>query len=272
MRVIDSRSFEDVCLRHVIVLAGTRPAGRTVEQREGRQFHGLLYLRSGAACFSWEERCTLTVRSGQLMYIPKGRCYKMQYVENGTSFVLVNLDLIDKDGGDLFLSEDLTVLATDLPKGRIDRIMTSLEACGAAQGISAALRRKELAFRLLGAVFEAEPFPLSDEKSFSAIRAGARLLEETYLENLPVSKFAAQSNMSLSSFRSLFHKHYGMSPVQYRNRLRLERAKELLQEGICTVSEAAYACGFENLGYFCRYYKRMTGETPSETRSRIHED
>ena len=31
------------------------------------------------------------------------------------------------------------------------------------------------------------------------------------------------------------------------------------------VAEAAYACGFENIGYFCRYYKKITGEMPSET-------
>lgn len=68
---------------------------------------------------------------------------------------------------------------------------------------------------------------------------------------------------------ALFKKHYGASPVQYRNRLRLERARELLREGGYTVFEAAYAVGFENLGYFCRYYKRVMGETPSESRARM---
>lgn len=263
---MDNRVFEDACVNRVVVLSGVRPAGRTVDQREGRPLHGILYIRSGAVTFAWNGR-TLTVGRGGLMYIPKHQCYKMQYIENETGFVLVNLDLFDKDRGELFLAEEPSLLAEDLPNGRIDRIMISLEVCGAAQGLAAALRRKELVFRLLGAICDADAAMVTDVRSLGTIREGARLLEETYLENLPISHFAAKSNVSLSSFRSLFKKYYGTSPVQYRNRLRIERARELLREGGCTVSEAAYACGFENIGYFCRYYKRITGETPGDSRA-----
>ena len=39
-------------------------------------------------------------------------------------------------------------------------------------------------------------------------------------------------------------------------------------EGEFTVAEVAYASGFENIGYFCRYYRHITGETPGETKKR----
>ena len=264
--MIDSRLLEDACIRRVVVLSGVRPAGRTTEQREGRQFHGLLYLREGAVSFAWQGK-TLAAGVGTLIYIPKGLRYKSQYREDGTSFVLVNFDLFDKERGDLFLADEPTIVASEEAGERIDRTMTSLEWCGASQGAVASLRRKEMVFRLLGAICSTELFADANEKSLGAIRAGVNLLEQTYLENLPIARFAEASNMSLSSFRSLFKKHYGASPVQYRNRLRLERARELLREGGYTVSEAAYAVGFENLGYFCRYYKRVMGETPSESKT-----
>ena len=106
------------------------------------------------------------------------------------------------------------------------------------------------------------------EKKDRQIFAGASMLQSTYLENIPITQFARASNMSISSFRDTFTKKYGISPIQYRNRLRIERAAAILKEGSCTVAEAAYASGFENIGYFCRYYKKITGETPSQTRSR----
>ena len=45
-----------------------------------------------------------------------------------------------------------------------------------------------------------------------------KVIHENYLENIPVAKFAEASGISISLFRSLFGKQYGMSPIQYRNR------------------------------------------------------
>ena len=59
-----------------------------------------------------------------------------------------------------------------------------------------------------------------------------------------------------------------VSAVCDLNRERAERAKELLADGTHTVSEVAYACGFENVGYFCRYYRDTVGEAPGETRKK----
>ena len=79
-------------------------------------------------------------------------------------------------------------------------------------------------------------------------------------------QYAEASHVSVNTFRNLFQKQFGMSPLKYRNYLRIERAKELLCEGSFTVAEVAYASGFENIGYFCRYYRQITGESPSETK------
>jgi transcriptional regulator GlxA family with amidase domain len=51
--------------------------------------------------------------------------------------------------------------------------------------------------------------------------------------------------------------------------LRIERARAMLSETGCSVTEAAYACGFENLGYFCKYYKKITGESPGSTKRNL---
>jgi AraC-like DNA-binding protein len=123
-----------------------------------------------------------------------------------------------------------------------------------------------LFYRLVGWLCDARNIRSLDNDIDPKIADGVRLLEQTYLENLPITKFSEASHMSINAFRSLFKKQFGTSPVKYRNELRIERAKELLLEGGFTIAEVAYACGFENVGYFCRYYRRSMGETPSQTK------
>ena len=92
------------------------------------------------------------------------------------------------------------------------------------------------------------------------------MLQELYLENIPTSEFAKICNISVSSFRQLFTEYYGVSPIQYRNNLRIKRAISLLEDGEMNIAEVAETCGYSSEAYFCRHYKKMTGETPGETR------
>jgi len=68
--------------------------------------------------------------------------------------------------------------------------------------------------------------------------------------------------LSPASFRRLFLECKGMSPGEYRNRLRIRRASELLKTGAYTVSEAAEQVGIGDIKYFGKLFKRYTGLTP----------
>ena len=269
MRSIDAQSISDMYASNINIISGIRPAGRTVDNTAtGRSFHGLLYIWSGEAHFYAQDKATVTATEGELLLLPKGYRYKMQYTAPSTTFVLVDFDLHTTDGKEATFFDEITFLAKDDPSRQIARIMTSFELCGVSKDLSASLRKKELFYRLLGHICKQES-PISFRyHGTSRIFAGTCLLEQSYLENVPVSALAKACNVSINTFRTLFKQQYGMSPIQYRNRLRIDRAATLLAEGSCTVSEAGYACGFENIGYFCRYYKKITGESPVETKKR----
>lgn len=59
---------------------------------------------------------------------------------------------------------------------------------------------------------------------------------------------------------------FGVVPVELINRIRIQAATELLTQTELTVSEVAYRVGFNDPKYFSRVYKKMTGESPSDTR------
>ena len=55
-----------------------------------------------------------------------------------------------------------------------------------------------------------------------------------------------------------------MSPIEYRNDIRLTNAKNKLQSGEYNVSEVSESVGFSNLSFFSKLYKRKYGYTPKD--------
>lgn len=270
MRVLDLTrgETEDVCIQRIILTSGIRPARRTVDNSEnGRSRHGILYIWEGAVSFTLLDDSVVSATSGDLVIIPKGSRYTMRYEAESTTFVLMNCQLTLDDGQEVALTDGISVVANDLADRRIAAIMAKLEMCSASENNTAMFRRKELAYRLFSMVFDDRVVQELSQARYPAIVPGVLLLQKSYLENIPITKLAQVCGISVSSFRRQFGEAFGLSPVQYRNRLRLRRARQLLEDGNCTVTEAAFASGFENLGYFCRSYKKLTGQTPYSTKA-----
>lgn len=61
-----------------------------------------------------------------------------------------------------------------------------------------------------------------------------------------------------------FKREYGISVVQYTLKKRMELAKELLEEGADSINSVAFACGFSDIEYFSRTFKKFYGISPSK--------
>ncbi|MBE6768149.1 MAG: helix-turn-helix transcriptional regulator [Ruminococcaceae bacterium] len=79
-------------------------------------------------------------------------------------------------------------------------------------------------------------------------------------------RLAGQVGISEVYMRQLFRREIGMSPKQYIQHLRIQKAKQLLEEGHASVTEIAQRCGFSAIYPFCRAFKTATGETPTDYR------
>ena len=63
-------------------------------------------------------------------------------------------------------------------------------------------------------------------------------------------------------------RHFGMTPTQYVNRIRMEHAAMLLDSSDATLEEIATRCGFEGPGHFHRLFRDRYGATPGSFRRR----
>lgn len=87
-----------------------------------------------------------------------------------------------------------------------------------------------------------------------------------YFKNYSNEYYADKCNMSVSHFLALFKKYTGTTPLNYKLVKRMSIAKSLLDETDYKISDISKITGFEDPLYFCKYFKKSFGVSPSEYR------
>lgn len=95
--------------------------------------------------------------------------------------------------------------------------------------------------------------------------AMARYLRERWQETVTLDELAARFRFHPHYVIELFQQHLGVSPMQYFQRIKLEKAKEMLEFSADTVSEIASRLGW-SLPYFSRLFRAKEGIAPTAYR------
>ena len=93
-------------------------------------------------------------------------------------------------------------------------------------------------------------------------------IEEHYGEKITVQEAAERCYYSQSHFMKYFRQYMGVSFVEYLNSYRLFQAAGLLRTTDQPVTRIAQSCGFDNLSYFNRLFRRMYEMTPVQYRTK----
>jgi len=80
---------------------------------------------------------------------------------------------------------------------------------------------------------------------------------------LSVKNLANELGVSNSMLYRKLRNLAGLAPNEFIRNIRLKRAAQMLQNKSFTISEVAFSCGFNDLGYFGVCFKKMFGKTPS---------
>jgi AraC family transcriptional regulator len=116
----------------------------------------------------------------------------------------------------------------------------------------------------------AECFPLDDSVgdglSPSQFRRALTFMHERISRTVMLSELAREAGLSVAYFSERFKSSTGVSPHQYLLRLRICKAKKLLEKTESPVIDIAAECGFQTQQHFARIFRRLTTRTPTEYR------
>lgn len=111
---------------------------------------------------------------------------------------------------------------------------------------------------------EATQISNSQNKALHSVAHAVQHMNRYFDSSMTLEDYAAMCRMSKYHFLRVFKQVTGVTPMEYRNRVRIDHAKELLGNRYFSVSEIAEALGYTSLAYFSVQFKRATGVTPTE--------
>jgi len=94
-------------------------------------------------------------------------------------------------------------------------------------------------------------------------------LSANYHKDIKLQDIADQFFLSREYISRLFKREYKETITDYLTKIRIEKAKELLENPYLKIYDIAYSVGYQNDKYFIKVFKKLVGSTPNEYRSLI---
>ncbi|MGG7325759.1 AraC family transcriptional regulator [Clostridium baratii] len=125
-------------------------------------------------------------------------------------------------------------------------------------------------YYLIGAILENKLYMKNDnhtkktKERFLQFKNVITLIENEYQNPLTLEDLSRASGMSPKYFCRFFHEMSNKTPIEYLNYYRIEIACEKLLATELSITEIALNCGFNDVSYFIKTFKKYKGLTPKK--------
>ncbi|MGN1129480.1 MAG: helix-turn-helix domain-containing protein [Candidatus Flemingiibacterium sp.] len=228
-------------------------AADNIMAREGRKCDLLYLMLSGERRYYVDGKPRLTLLPGDIIFLPVGTRYvsRVEGSENSEG-IFVDFSIENENGG-VYVNDPFLVTRDEGLSRRFEAV---------ADNISDRLRVRAEIFRILSGLSMKAAMNGLDETD-REIRAIMLEIERHPERPLDVGQLSRGCCMSETGFRKRFKLcSGGLSPLEYRNRCRIDRADELLSSGNLTAAQIADMLGFYDTAHFYRTYKAARGHAP----------
>lgn len=246
-------------LLHLKRMATNRP--------NGRRDYQLLYVAEGTAHFILEHAAYDVGKGGVFLYPPgvpqdyyyvlqeKPDIYWIHFTGRGADQLLTSLGLITAQPMLLQAKEELSEL--------FEKIIAELRMERSSCTEMAEMYLRQLLILIARNYYSDERVKRGYHSMFDEV---INQLHHEYQKDIAVSSLADHYHISCCWFIREFKRYTGYSPKQYLTNLRLQNAKELLNNHSLSVSEVANLVGYDNQLYFSRIFRKYIGLSPREYR------
>lgn len=233
------------------------------------------YVKKGN-CILHLDQEDVTFRKGEMMIISSGVEHLFEAGTDGVS--LMQLEFLPELFTGFNLNEEQqanenipTPLFLFAKENRLVKIVNNIRIMQTVQRIINELETQGHYYSYLVIMYYAELLILiyryMDEAYLpictnQALKKAITYIRLNYHKNIQITHVAQYTGISDRYLRSLFTQHLNLSPIDYLNQVRINKAIDLLQSTELSIKEIGFQCGFQSPQYFSRIFKQQTGVSP----------
>ncbi|MBE6635009.1 MAG: helix-turn-helix domain-containing protein [Ruminococcaceae bacterium] len=250
---------------------------RSIRKKKGvltSHFHNvyeIYYLTEGHMRYIIADRI-YPISKGDIVLIPQGVIHNTAYDSETASRLLVNFPgelIADKrllecfDKSIVHASEDVAK-EFEIVFGRLEKEKNRADA------YSETLIRQYLTELLIiiARIDGAPPPPKLDGYS-RIMQSAVEFINSSYQSEISLCSIAERFSLSKSFFSRKFKEVTGFGLSEYITLVRIKNAERMLDSTECSVTDIAFACGFNDSSYFTSTFKRIMGKTPLKYKKEI---
>lgn len=232
----------------------------TANHRENRPNYALVLKYEGETEYTGENgrvRSDLT----NAVVLPMGCTYDWKCIKTGRCY-LVEFEA-EPD-----MTSPVSFSLTDADADKLLHKIERLSQVGGADDPTSRLEAIKSVYDMLLLLLRSSKTYMPSEK-FKLIRPAVEYIHLHYTENIEISELGRMLTISTVYFRKLFRSFYGMSPLEYIQKLRIDQAKKMLCSDYGTLTDIALSLGYPNMYYFSRVFKSAEGVSPSKYKNKF---
>ena len=231
------------------------------------------YVKRGSCILHLDDE-SVTFREGEIMIITSGVNHLFEAGSKGTT--LMQLEFLPevfsyfnvKSEGGTAAFIPVTLFSEG---NRLIKIVNNVCIMRVVQRIVNELELKSQYYKYLVVMYYAELLILiyryMDESYLpiytnDSLKKAIAFIRLNYQSGITMNAVAEYTGISERYLRRLFSQYLNLSPLDYLNQIRINKAVELLRNTEMSVKEVCYLCGFQSPQYFSRVFKQQMGISP----------
>lgn len=234
----------------------------------------MIYLENGLANFSIDGSLYKLV-PGQFLFVNCGSIHSGQAVDNPEAYAIVfHLRMLFSDEVDICKNKYLiplqnrkVLVSSFIQDENVKEDICEIIKYFKQKDYGYELMIKGLLFKIIFRLFN-NNYVKKDlhDKDFGfkleKIKTVLDYINSNYSTPLKIEELSKMANLSKFYFCRLFKEITHLTPVDYINKFRIERAVEFIKNTDMSISDIAFEVGFNNISYFIKIFKRYIGVTP----------
>ena len=248
--------WKDAVVSEISIAVCVKP-GNGKHAHTDRPYHGfVLNDEVSVKDYVFFDGRVMRTEENELFYLPKGSTYYVKTYSVGSCYA-INFDTVNEIKCEPFCMKfrnNESILKTFKTAEKEWRTQSELMRVAAKRAV----------YDIIMSIYsEGKKSYMPDDRFLMLAPALERISAEFCQNELTVSELASSCKMSEAYFRRLFETKFGVSPKEYIIEKRLGYAKQLLESGEVSVSDAALLCGYSETTHFSREFTRRVGVSPS---------